>query len=121
MALVDKLCQEESRALHFNGLVSCPHSCPSPRKYFYLYRYMWNNGQYLLFRHIADMFQNYQEYALHRLPKLTLDHILLTCYSKMKVKLAVKVLSRTVSTCLLESDDPSVVGTAMFCRVRLTC
>ncbi|CAB4008060.1 Hypothetical predicted protein [Paramuricea clavata] len=35
----------------------------------------------------------------------------------MKVKLAVQVLSRTVSTCLLESDDPSVAGTAMFCQM----
>ena len=78
---------------------------------------MWNNGQYLLFRHIADMFHSDQEYALHRLPKLTLDHILLTGYSKMKVKLAVQVLSRTVSTCLVESDDPSVVGTAIFCQM----
>jgi hypothetical protein len=27
------------------------------------------------------------------------------------------VLSRTVSTCLLESYDPSVVGTALFCQM----
>ena len=78
---------------------------------------MWNNGQYLLFKHIADMFHSDQECALHRLPKLTLDHILLTGYSKMKVKLAVQVLSRTVSTCLVESDDPSVIGTAIFCQM----
>jgi hypothetical protein len=32
----------------------------------------------------------------------------------MKVKLAVQVLSKTVSTCLLECSDPSVVGTAML-------
>ena len=80
-------------------------------------RYMWNNGQYLLFRHIADLFYTDQEYALHRLPKLTLDHIVLTGYSKMKVKLAVQVLSRTVSTCLVENGDPEVVGTATFCRM----
>ena len=78
---------------------------------------MWNNGQYLLFRHIADMFYADQEYALHRLPKLTLDHIVLTGYSKMKVKLAVQVLSRTVSTCLVESENPEVVGTAVFCQM----
>ena len=71
----------------------------------------------VLYRHIADMFHNDQEYALHRLPKLTLDHILLSSFSKMKVRLAVQVLSRTVSTCLVESGDPSVVGTAMFCRM----
>ena len=80
-------------------------------------RYMRNNGQYLLFRHIADMFYSDQEHALHRLPKLTLDHIVLTGYSKMKVKLAVQVLSRTVSTCLVESGNPEVVGTAVFCQM----
>ena len=80
-------------------------------------RLMWNDGKYLLFKHIADMFYHDQNFALHRLPKLTLDHVLLTSYSKMKVKLAIQVLSRTVSTCLLECDDPSVVGTAMFCQM----
>ena len=48
-------------------------------------RYMWNDGHYLLFRHIADLFHHDQQYALHQLPKLTLDHVLLTGYSKMKV------------------------------------
>ena len=71
----------------------------------------------LLYRHIADMFHNDQEYALHRLPKLTLDHILLSSFSKMKERLAVHVLSRTVSTCLVENGDPTVVGTAMFCKM----
>ena len=71
----------------------------------------------VLYRHIADMFHNYQEYALHRLPKLTVDHILLSSFSKMKVRLAVQVLSRTVSTCLIENGDPSVLGTAMFCQM----
>ena len=49
---------------------------------------MWNDGQYLLFLHIADFFHQDQQYALHLLPKLTLDHILLTGYSKMKVHIS---------------------------------
>ena len=71
----------------------------------------------VLYRHIADMFHDDQEYALHRLPKLTLDHILLSSFSKMKVSFAVQVLSRTVSTCLIENGDLSVLGTAMFCQM----
>ena len=55
-------------------------------------RLMWNNGRYLMFKHIADLFYSHQEFALHTLPKLTLDHIVLTSYSKMKVKLAMQVL-----------------------------
>ncbi|CAB4032834.1 Hypothetical predicted protein, partial [Paramuricea clavata] len=47
-------------------------------------RYMWNNGKYLPFSHIADLFSQDQAVELHVLPKLTLDHITLTSYSKMK-------------------------------------
>ena len=54
---------------------------------------MWNNGHYLLLMHIADIFYSDQEFALHTLPKLSLDHIVLTPYSKMKVKVATQVLS----------------------------
>lgn len=48
-------------------------------------RYMWNDGKHLLFRHISDLYYRDQEFGLHVLPKLTLDHIVLTSYSKMKV------------------------------------
>lgn len=80
-------------------------------------RYMWNNGNYLLFRHIADLFYSDQDFALHSLPKLTLDHITLTSYSKMKVKLAVQVLSNSVAIALRESGKEEVLGTAMFCKM----
>jgi hypothetical protein len=80
-------------------------------------RLMWNNGQYLLFRHVADLFYSDQEFALHTLPKLSLDHIVLTSYSKMKVKLAVQVLSSSVAIALEESGKEEVAGTAQFCRM----
>ena len=53
-------------------------------------RYMWNDGKYLLWRHIASLYYSDQEFALHTLPKLTLDHIVLTSYSKMKVITLIK-------------------------------
>ena len=80
-------------------------------------RLMWNDGQYLVFRHIADLFYGDQEFALHTLPKLTLDHIVLTSYSKMKVNLAVQVLSKSVSLALRESGKQDVAGTAEFCEM----
>ena len=80
-------------------------------------RLMWNHGQYLLFKHIADLFYSDQEFALHTLPKLSLDHIVLTPYSKMKVKLATQVLSRSVAIALEESGKEDVTGTAQFCRM----
>ena len=40
---------------------------------------------------------------------------MLTGYSKME--LAVQVLNRTISTCVFESGDQQVVGTAIFCQM----
>ena len=78
---------------------------------------MWNNGKYLLFSHIADIFFQDQAVELHVLPKLTLDHIVLTSYSKMKVRLATQVLSRSVAIALEENGNSDVLGTAQFCRM----
>ncbi len=80
-------------------------------------RLMWNDGNYVLFHHIANLFYSDQELALHSLPKLTLDHIVLTSYSKMKVKLATQVFSKSVAIALEESGDEEVLGTAKFCRM----
>ena len=77
-------------------------------------RYMWNDGKYLLFKHIADRFYSDQEFALHSLPKLTMDHIVLASYSTMKVKLATQVLSRSVAVSLEESGNEEFLGTAQF-------
>ena len=51
------------------------------------------------------------------LPKLTLEHIVLTSFSKMKVKLVTQVLSRSVALALQESGNNEVLGTAEFCRM----
>ena len=56
-------------------------------------------------------FKKNQAPALHVLPKLTLEHIVLTSYNKMKVKLAMQVLSQE------EAGDNDVLGTAKFCRM----
>ena len=80
-------------------------------------RLMWNDGQYLIFQHIADLFYSDQDFSLHTLPKLTLDHIVLTSFSKMKVKLAVQVLSKSVAIALRESGKEDVTGTAQFCEM----
>ena len=80
-------------------------------------RYMWNDGNYLLFRHIANLFNSDQEFALHSLPKITMDHIVLTSYSKMKVKLATQVLSKSIAISLRDSDNDEVPGTVTFCEM----
>lgn len=121
--LVYKTCNvfAESRFIYF--FADSPHLMKTARNCLYnsgsgsCSRYMWNNGKYLLFRHIANLFYSDQEFALHSLPKLTLDHIMLTSYSKMKVKLATQVLSKSVAIALEESGNEEVLGTAMFCQM----
>lgn len=54
-------------------------------------RLMWNDGQFLLWKHISDLYYSDLELGLHQLPKLTTEHIVLTPYSKMKVNLAAQV------------------------------
>ena len=78
---------------------------------------MWNNGHYLLFRHIADLFYGDREFGLHVVPKLTMEHVVLTPYSKMKVKLATQAVSKSVAIALRESEKPDVLGTAHFCEM----
>jgi hypothetical protein len=63
-------------------------------------RYMWNNGKYMLWDHIAQLYFSDLDCGLHQLPKLTADHINLKSFSKMKVSFAVQVLSNAVSEAL---------------------
>ena len=51
---------------------------------------MWN-GQDMVWNHIAAMYHADLDQDLHQLPKLTVDHIYLTSFSKMKVRLAEQV------------------------------
>ena len=60
-------------------------------------RYMWNNGFFLLWTHISKLYYEDADCGLRLLPHLTSDHINLTPYSVMRVKLAVQILSSTVS------------------------
>ena len=57
------------------------------------------------------------ELGLHLLPKLSHDHINLTSFSVMNVKLAAQVLSSTVAKVLLQYGPPEAAGTAKFCEM----
>ena len=61
---------------------------------------MWNNDNYMLWDHIAKLYYSDLDSGLHQLPKLTTDHVVLESYSKMKVSLAVQVLSNPVAQAL---------------------
>ena len=60
-------------------------------------RFMWNGGLFLIWNHINDIFLEDKECGLQLLPKITYQHVYLTPYSVMNVRLAAQVLSATVS------------------------
>ena len=37
--------------------------------------YMWNDGQYMIWDHVAKLYYSDLDCGLHQLPKLTADHI----------------------------------------------
>lgn len=80
-------------------------------------RYMWNNGNYILWQHISQMFYQDMDNGLKLLPKLTYDHIHLTSYSVMRVNLAAQVLSASVAAVLKEFGPPEAVATAKLCKM----
>eukprot|EP00794_Sanderia_malayensis_P010387 gene10387-11468_t len=78
-------------------------------------RYMWNNDKYMVWSHISDLYHAEVERGLKLLPKLSHDHVKLTSYSKMKVRLAVEVLSCSVAAVLRKFSPTMCLATADFC------
>lgn len=80
-------------------------------------RNMWNNGNYLTWNHISKLFTDDLDCGLHLVPKITNEHIKLTPYSVMNVKLAVQVLSDSVYQALKTYGPPEAIATANFCKM----
>ena len=80
-------------------------------------RYMWKERMFILWNHTADIFYEERKCGLHLLPKITCEHIKLTSYSIMNVKLAARALSSTVSNVLSNYASPDVAETAKFCSL----
>ena len=83
-------------------------------------RYMWNNGHYILWQHIAQIFYQDADRGLKLLPKLTYEHINLNSYAVMRVNLAAQVLSASVAAVLKEFGPPEAVATAKLCEMMDT-
>ena len=60
-------------------------------------QYMWNEGFFVLWRHVAQMYYQDVENCLKLLPRVTFDHINLNAYSKLRVNLAAQVLSASMA------------------------
>ena len=80
-------------------------------------RYMWNNGQYILWQHISQMFYQEMDSGLKLLPKLTYEHINLNSYSVMRVNLAAQVLSATMAAVLKTFGPAEAAATSKFCEM----
>ena len=78
-------------------------------------RYMWSNGFFLLWSHIARLYYEDLESGLKLVNKLTSDHINLTSYSVMRVNLAAQLLSETVGNVLNNFGPEEAEGTEQFC------
>ena len=78
-------------------------------------RYMWNNNLYMLWNHISQMYYEDSECGFQYLPKLKSDHINLTPYSVMNVRLAAQILSETVGNVLLRFSPQEAAETGHFC------
>lgn len=80
-------------------------------------RYMWNDGHYLIWHHIAQLFYQDADNGLKLLPKLTFEHINLNSYAVMRVNLAAQVLSASVAAVLKAFGPPEAAATAKLCEM----
>ena len=62
-----------------------------------------------------QVFQEDLQNGLKIIPRITNDHINLTPYSLMTVKLAAQVLGKSMSIALSEFESPDTEQTAIYC------
>ena len=80
-------------------------------------RYMWIDGDFIIWQHIIQLYNDDLENGLKLLPRITSDHIRLTLYSVMRVNLAAQILSSTVSSVLQNFGSPGSSGTSKYCQM----
>ena len=80
-------------------------------------RYMWNNGNYVLWQHITQIFYQDMDNGLKVLPGLTYDHISVNSHSIMRVNLAAQVFSASVAPILREFGPAEAAATSEFCEM----
>lgn len=79
-------------------------------------RCMWNNGFYLLWGHIIQMYNEDSQNGVKLLPRITDQHVFLNSFSVMTVKYAVQVLSNSMSIALKEFGPAEATATSKFCN-----
>ena len=79
-------------------------------------RYMWNNQKYIIWNHVAKIVYDEVENGLKVDTKLSYEHIQLTHYSVMNVRLAAQTLSATTASVLRTYYGEYTYETALFCE-----
>ena len=79
-------------------------------------RYMWNNQKYIIWNHVAKIVYDEVENGLKVDTNLSYEHIQLTHYSVMNVRLAAQTLSATTASVLRTYYGEYTYETALFCE-----
>ena len=79
-------------------------------------RYMWNNQKYIIWNHVAKIVYDEVENGLKVDTKLSHEHIRLSHYSIMNVRLAAQILSATTASVLKTYHGEDTSETALFCE-----
>ena len=77
---------------------------------------MWNNQKYIIWNHVAKIVYDEVENRLKVDTKLSCEHIQLTHYSVMNVRLAAQTLSATTASVLRTYYGDDTSETALFCE-----
>ena len=76
-----------------------------------------NSGYYITWSHIFNLMMEDLECGLQLCPKITTEHIQLTPFSLVNVRLAAQVLSSSVSIALKSFDPQEAAGTALYFEI----
>ena len=79
-------------------------------------RLMWNDGKEIIWTHIFRLAQDELDRGIKLAPKITMNHVELSPYSKMNVSLAAQVMSKTVANILFHYYPKETHGTAELCE-----
>ena len=78
-------------------------------------RLMWNDGNYIFWGHVSKLIHDDLERGLKLCPKMSIEHVSLTPFSRMNVRLAAQVLSESVFSALSTFGPPESKATAEYC------
>ena len=77
---------------------------------------MWKEENFILWDHLHKILDDELENGLKLNPKLTVNHIQLSSFSCMNVKLAAQTLSATNANALNNYYGPEITQTALYCK-----